>query len=164
MNSASRSVISCGGGIARAITGTSRRLSYFLFANRRKDGLQYFLARGDGQQVRVFQAADVLLCYRPDAPDLVTNLVRSQQPRRDRSDDLVPGGTGTGQLRPQRMSDEGAAAAHGIVDHGRRRSATCGITPGCHFWPLQWIEGGCLLALSALLVAIAVWLAHRRAA
>jgi ABC-2 family transporter len=35
--------------------------------------------------------------------------------------------------------------------------------PASHFWPLQWIEGGCLLTLSTLLVAITVWLVQRRA-
>jgi hypothetical protein len=35
--------------------------------------------------------------------------------------------------------------------------------PASHFWPLQWIEGSCLLALSGLLVALTVWLVHRRA-
>jgi hypothetical protein len=36
--------------------------------------------------------------------------------------------------------------------------------PASRFWPLQWIEGGWLLALSALLIAAAVWLVRRRAA
>ena len=36
--------------------------------------------------------------------------------------------------------------------------------PGSRFWPFQWIEGGWLLALSALLIAVTVWLVHRRAA
>jgi ABC-2 family transporter protein len=35
--------------------------------------------------------------------------------------------------------------------------------PASRFWPFQWIEGGWLLALSALLIAAAVWLVHRRA-
>ena len=35
--------------------------------------------------------------------------------------------------------------------------------PGSRFWPFQWIEGGWLLALSALLIAATIWLAHRRA-
>jgi len=35
--------------------------------------------------------------------------------------------------------------------------------PGSRFWPLQWIEGGWLLALSVLLIATAVWLVRRRA-
>jgi hypothetical protein len=36
--------------------------------------------------------------------------------------------------------------------------------PGRRFWPFQWIEGGWLLALSALLIAVTVWLVRRRAA
>jgi hypothetical protein len=36
--------------------------------------------------------------------------------------------------------------------------------PASRFWPFQWIEGGWLLALSALLIAVTVWLVHRRAA
>jgi ABC-2 family transporter len=35
--------------------------------------------------------------------------------------------------------------------------------PGSRFWPFQWIEGGWLLALSALLIATTVWLVRRRA-
>jgi uncharacterized protein YneF (UPF0154 family) len=35
--------------------------------------------------------------------------------------------------------------------------------PGSRFWPLQWIEGGWLLALSVLLIAATVWLVGRRA-
>jgi hypothetical protein len=36
--------------------------------------------------------------------------------------------------------------------------------PGSRFWPFQWIEGGWLLALSALLIAAIIWLVQRRAA
>jgi hypothetical protein len=36
--------------------------------------------------------------------------------------------------------------------------------PASHFWRVQWIEGSGLLALSALLIAMTVWLVHRRAA
>jgi len=36
--------------------------------------------------------------------------------------------------------------------------------PATRFWPFQWIEGGWLLALSALLIAATIWLIHRRAA
>ena len=36
--------------------------------------------------------------------------------------------------------------------------------PGSRFWPFQWIEGGWLLALSVLLIAVSVWLVRRRAA
>jgi hypothetical protein len=35
--------------------------------------------------------------------------------------------------------------------------------PGSRFWPVQWIEGGWLLALSVLLIAATVWLVGRRA-
>jgi hypothetical protein len=36
--------------------------------------------------------------------------------------------------------------------------------PASRFWPFQWIEGGWLLVLSALLIAVTVWLVRRRAA
>jgi hypothetical protein len=36
--------------------------------------------------------------------------------------------------------------------------------PASRFWSFQWIEGGWLLALSALLIAAIVWLVQRRAA
>jgi hypothetical protein len=36
--------------------------------------------------------------------------------------------------------------------------------PASRFWPFQWIEGGWLLALSALLIAVTIYLVHRRAA
>ena len=36
--------------------------------------------------------------------------------------------------------------------------------PAGRFWAFQWIEGGWLLALSALLIAATVWWVHRRAA
>ena len=36
--------------------------------------------------------------------------------------------------------------------------------PASQFWPFQWIEGGWLLALSALLVATTIWLVRPRAA
>jgi ABC-type transport system involved in multi-copper enzyme maturation permease subunit len=35
--------------------------------------------------------------------------------------------------------------------------------PGSRFWPFQWIEGGWLLVLSVLLIAVTVWLVRRRA-
>jgi hypothetical protein len=35
--------------------------------------------------------------------------------------------------------------------------------PASRFWPFQWIEGGWLLGLSALCVAVTVWLVRRRA-
>jgi len=36
--------------------------------------------------------------------------------------------------------------------------------PATRFWPFQWIEGGWLLVLSALLIAVTIWLVRRRAA
>jgi hypothetical protein len=36
--------------------------------------------------------------------------------------------------------------------------------PASRFWRVQWIEGGGLLVLSALLIAVTVGLVHRRAA
>jgi hypothetical protein len=36
--------------------------------------------------------------------------------------------------------------------------------PGSRFRPLQWIEGGWLLALSVLLIAATIWLVRRRVA
>jgi len=36
--------------------------------------------------------------------------------------------------------------------------------PASRFWAFQWIEGGWLLALSALLIAVTIWLVRRRAA
>jgi hypothetical protein len=36
--------------------------------------------------------------------------------------------------------------------------------PASRFWPFQWIERGWLLALSALLIAVTIWLVRHRAA
>jgi hypothetical protein len=36
--------------------------------------------------------------------------------------------------------------------------------PASRFWPFQWIEGGWLFLLAVLLVALTIWLVHRRAA
>jgi hypothetical protein len=36
--------------------------------------------------------------------------------------------------------------------------------PASRFWPFQWVEGGCLLGLSVLLIAATIWLVRRRAA
>jgi hypothetical protein len=48
-----------------------------------------------------------------------------------------------------------------FVQHGYTRWAS--FEPASRFWPFQWIEGGLLLALSVLLVAVTVWLVRRRA-
>ena len=49
-----------------------------------------------------------------------------------------------------------------LLQHGYTEWAN--YQPISHFWPLQWIEGGWLLALSGLLAAVTVWLVHNRAA
>ena len=49
-----------------------------------------------------------------------------------------------------------------LVQHGY--TLWTSYQPGSRFWPFQWIEGGWLLALSALLIAATVWLVRRRAA
>ncbi len=48
-----------------------------------------------------------------------------------------------------------------LVQHGYTELTT--YQPASRFWPFQWIEGGGLLALSVLLLAVAVWLVRRRA-
>lgn len=49
-----------------------------------------------------------------------------------------------------------------LMHHGYTLWTT--YQPVSRFWPFQWIESGWLLALSALLIAAAVWLVRRRAA
>ena len=49
-----------------------------------------------------------------------------------------------------------------LLRHGYTEWAN--YQPISHFWPFQWIEGGWLLALSALLVTVTVLLVRRRAA
>jgi hypothetical protein len=49
-----------------------------------------------------------------------------------------------------------------LVRHGYTQWSS--YQPASHFWPLQWIEVGWLLALSAVLIAVTVWLVRRRAA
>ena len=64
----------------------------------------------------------------------------------------------------------GPAGKSAVYDSMLRYLAQHGYTqwtryqPASRFWPLQWIEGGWLLALSALLIAATVWLVRRRAA
>jgi hypothetical protein len=48
-----------------------------------------------------------------------------------------------------------------LIQHGYTLWTT--YQPGSRFWVFQWIEGGWLLALSALLIAATVWLVRRRA-
>jgi hypothetical protein len=49
-----------------------------------------------------------------------------------------------------------------LVEHGYTQWAD--YQPASHFWPFQWIEGGWLLGLSMLLIAVTVWLVRRRVA
>ena len=49
-----------------------------------------------------------------------------------------------------------------LVQHGYTQWTS--YQPTSRFWPFQWIEGGWLLALSALLIAVTIGLVHRRAA
>jgi ABC-2 family transporter protein len=49
-----------------------------------------------------------------------------------------------------------------LAQHGYTQWSS--YQPGSRFWPFQWIEGGWLLVLSALLIAATVWLVRRRAA
>jgi hypothetical protein len=55
-----------------------------------------------------------------------------------------------------------ATFAQCLAQHGYTQWTS--YQPASRFWPAQWIEGGWLLALSALLIAATVWLVHRRAA
>jgi hypothetical protein len=56
----------------------------------------------------------------------------------------------------------GQAFAQCLAPHGYTQWT--GYQPASRFWPFQWIEGGWLLALSALLIAVTIWLVRRRAA
>jgi hypothetical protein len=47
-----------------------------------------------------------------------------------------------------------------VVQHGYTQWTS--YQPASRFWPFQWIEGGWLLALSVLLIAVTVWLVRRR--
>jgi hypothetical protein len=49
-----------------------------------------------------------------------------------------------------------------LVQHGYTQWTS--YQPASRFWPFQWIEGGGLLVLSVLLIAVTVWLVRRRAA
>jgi len=54
------------------------------------------------------------------------------------------------------------ALAQCLTPHGYTQWTS--YQPDSRFWPFQWIEGGWLLVLSALLIAATVWLIRRRAA
>jgi hypothetical protein len=68
-----------------------------------------------------------------------------------------PSVIGPGKGRPGSVS-----VAHCIVQHGY--TLLTSYQPVSRFWPIQFIEGGWLFALSLLLIAVTVWLARRRAA
>jgi ABC-type transport system involved in multi-copper enzyme maturation permease subunit len=53
-------------------------------------------------------------------------------------------------------------AEHYLTQHGYTYWTR--YQPGSRFWPFQWIEGGWLFALSALLIAVTIWAVRRRAA
>ena len=55
-----------------------------------------------------------------------------------------------------------ATFAQCLAPHGYTQWTS--YQPASRFWPFQWIEGGWLLALSALLIAATIWLVQRRAA
>jgi ABC-type transport system involved in multi-copper enzyme maturation permease subunit len=65
----------------------------------------------------------------------------------------VAGGGGPSSVNP---------FAQCLAPHGYAQWTS--FQPGSRFWPFQWIEGGWLLLLAALLIAVTVWLVHRRAA
>jgi hypothetical protein len=62
-----------------------------------------------------------------------------------------------GPCRGTRVSLEQLLGQHGYTHW-------TSYQPGSRFWPFQWIEGGWLLVLSVLLIAVTVWLVRRRAA
>ena len=67
----------------------------------------------------------------------------------------LPAGPGKAGVSPQAMTQ--CLARHGYMQW-------TSYQPASRFWTFQWIEGGWLLALSALLIATTIWLVRRRAA
>jgi hypothetical protein len=65
---------------------------------------------------------------------------------------------------PQGAAGKGGPGNWGpcLVQHGYTMWTS--YQPASRFWPFQWIEGGWLLVLSALLIAATIWLVRRRAA
>jgi len=57
---------------------------------------------------------------------------------------------------------QGGPVQQYVIQHGYTLQTI--YQPGSRFWPLQWIEGGWLLALTVVLIAVTVWLVRRRAA
>jgi len=67
----------------------------------------------------------------------------------------LPAGPGKAGISTQQFAQ--CLARHGYTQW-------TSYQPASRFWPVQWIEGGWLLALSALLIATTIWLVRRRAA
>jgi hypothetical protein len=65
-------------------------------------------------------------------------------------------------LPPRKGGPSLEAFAQCLAPHGYTQWTS--YQPASRFWPFQWIEGGWLLALSVLLIAVTVWLVRRRAA
>jgi hypothetical protein len=63
---------------------------------------------------------------------------------------------------PSGKGGGGPSFAQCLAPHGYTQWTS--YQPASRFWPFQWIEGGWLLVLSALLIAATVWLVQRRAA
>jgi ABC-2 family transporter len=70
------------------------------------------------------------------------------------------------QGAPQLAPKGGVPQAPNVTQYLNQHGYTLWTSyqPGSRFWPFQWIEGGWLLALSVLLIAVTVWLVRRRAA
>jgi hypothetical protein len=71
-----------------------------------------------------------------------------------------PGGKGGGGIGGPPSSVNPFAQC--LAPHGYAQWNS--FQPVSRFWPFQWIEGGWLLVLAALLIAVTVWLVRRRAA
>jgi hypothetical protein len=69
---------------------------------------------------------------------------------------------GAPQLAPKGGIPQSLDVDQYLMQHGY--TLWTSYQPGSRFWPFQWIEGGWLLALSVLLIAVTVWLVRRRAA
>ena len=65
-------------------------------------------------------------------------------------------------LPPGKGGPSGEAFTHCLDQHGYTQWTS--YQPASRFWPFQWIEGGWLLALSALLIAATIGLVRHRAA
>jgi hypothetical protein len=65
---------------------------------------------------------------------------------------------------PAATGKSGAAEGWGpcLIQHGFTQWTS--YQPTSRFWPFQWIEGGWLLTLSVLLIAVTIYLVRRRAA